>query len=327
MGGSSWSDDFYTARTTTRAKKGVDAFTYSRTVTSKPIAEQKVHEKMDPKGVIRESRDSDAHPESNAIAVMFDVTGSMHQVPMELQKKLPELMGLLLRKGYIEHPQVLFGCIGDFYSDRAPLQVGQFESGIEMDDTFEHMWLERGGGGSYEESYQEALYFFANKTSIDCFEKRNKKGYLFMIGDEHPYKTATREELEAVIGDTVQENIPVQELVRQVQEKYNLFFIIPTHTIHGRDPKLKEYWQELIGPQNVLVLEDTNNVCEAIGTTIGVMEGTMDFDRIGDELDHVDAAVVKDVAKAIDPLAKSLTKFGEGTLPPTTTGDETTERL
>jgi len=46
-------------------------------------------------------------------AVLFDVTGSMGQVPRALQQKLPQLLGLLLRQGYVEHPQILFGAIGD----------------------------------------------------------------------------------------------------------------------------------------------------------------------------------------------------------------------
>jgi len=40
------------------------------------------------------------HPASLAIAVLFDATGSMGAVPRKLQAKLPQLFGLLLRKGY-----------------------------------------------------------------------------------------------------------------------------------------------------------------------------------------------------------------------------------
>ena len=82
---------------------------------------------------IRESRDSDVHPTATSIAVMFDVTGSMGSIPVVLQKKLPELLGLLPRKAYVTDPQILFGAVGDATCDRVPSQVGQFESDNRMD--------------------------------------------------------------------------------------------------------------------------------------------------------------------------------------------------
>jgi hypothetical protein len=101
---------------------------------------------------MRESRDCAEHPRSLAIAVLFDVTGSMGAVPRVLQAKLPQLLGLLLRKGYAADPQIMFGAIGDASCDGAPLQVGQFESDNRMDDDLGRILLE-GGGGQKTESY------------------------------------------------------------------------------------------------------------------------------------------------------------------------------
>lgn len=42
---------------------------------------------------VRESRDADAHPNSPAVSVLFDVTGSMGRVPRVLQTKPPEGSG------------------------------------------------------------------------------------------------------------------------------------------------------------------------------------------------------------------------------------------
>ncbi len=135
----------------------------------------------------RESRDSAEHPQSLAIAVLFDVTGSMRDVPRTLQAKLPQLLGLLLRKGYVTDPQIMFGAIGDATCDRAPLQIGQFESDNRMDDDLGRILLEGGGGGQKTESYELALYFMARHTVTDCFAKRGRRGYLFIIGDEMAY--------------------------------------------------------------------------------------------------------------------------------------------
>src|SRR5262245_1884995 len=126
MGSTHWSDEHYRDRARVRAVAGKDAFEYDDAIRHGQ-AERQVHAKMNPKGVrVRESRDSDAHPHSHAVAVLFDVTGSMQTVPRVLQENLPRLMGLLIRKGYLEHPHILVGAIGDAVSDIAPLQVGQF---------------------------------------------------------------------------------------------------------------------------------------------------------------------------------------------------------
>ena len=71
-------------------------------------------------------------------------------------------------------PQILFGAIGDATCDRAPLQVGQFESDNRMDDDLGRILLEGGGGGQKTESYELAMYFMARHTAIDCFEKRGR---------------------------------------------------------------------------------------------------------------------------------------------------------
>jgi hypothetical protein len=307
MGGSSWSDDFYRDREELRKKTGAKAFAYDHHVKTDPTAKRVVHDKLNPRGVTRESRDSDAHPSSVAIGVVFDVTGSMGSIPTVLQQKLPQLMGLLLRKGYVEDPQVLFGAVGDYFADRAPLQIGQFESGIEMDDDLGRLLLEGGGGGSFEESYQDALYFFARHTSIDCFEKRGKKGYLFLIGDEMPYRKATAAEIAKLIGDDLRADVPVEQIVAEAREKYHVFFVIPRGASHGTDPKLFDRWASLLGPQNVIMLDEPSGVCEAIGLAIGLVEGTADDATMAGDLASTgaDPSTIAAVSAALDPLVKA----------------------
>lgn len=274
MGASTWNDDFYVHREEVRKKEKKSAFEYNDKVRTLAYNERKTHEKLDPKGIkARESRDSLAHPESLAIGVMFDVTGSMQSTPIALQKQLPRLMGLLSKTDFVKDPQVLFGAVGDARSDRGSLQVGQFESGIEMDDDLGRMWLEGGGGGSMEESYQNAIYFFARHTAIDCHEKRGKKGYLFLIGDEKPYMTVSRNQIEALCGDGLQADVPIDDIIREAQEKYHVFFIIPQHTSHGRDPQIEAVWTKLLGTGNVLKLEDESAISELIAATVALTEG------------------------------------------------------
>ena len=88
MGSGRWSTDVYDAAARFRAATGASAFAYS------DGGATRVHPALDPQGVTaRESRDSAEHPDSVAIAVLFDVTGSMLEVPRTLQGKLPQLLG------------------------------------------------------------------------------------------------------------------------------------------------------------------------------------------------------------------------------------------
>ena len=84
MGSGRWSSDVY--ETAERLRGGASAFTYNDS------GARTVHPDLDPYDIIRESRDSAEHPQSLAIAVLFDVTGSMGAVPRQLQKKLPKLL-------------------------------------------------------------------------------------------------------------------------------------------------------------------------------------------------------------------------------------------
>ncbi len=266
-----------------------------------------VHSKMDParlKKARRESRDSDAHPNSNAVAVFFDVTGSMHTVPRILQKSLCKLMGLTVRRGYLDDPAVLVGGIGDATCDIAPLQVGQFESGNEIEGDLNRLFLEGGGGGQQTESYELALYFLARKTSIDCYEKRGKKGYAFLIGDEMPYSRVKRREVKRVFGDRLQADIPIRDILNEAREKFEIYYILPNLTSYYDDPRILACWRALLG-QNVLMLEDPAGISELIASTIGLNEDAVALDDITSDLSNTgtDSTVAEAVTSALADLS------------------------
>lgn len=299
MGSGRWSTDVYAAAADYRRATGASAFAYS------DGGATTVHPDLDPHGVtVRESRDSDEHPESLAIAVLFDVTGSMGTVPRTLQTRLPDLMGLLLRKGYVAHPQILFGAVGDATCDRAPLQIGQFESDNRMDDDLGKILLEGGGGGQMTESYELAMYFMARHTSIDCLERRGKRGYLFMIGDELAYPKVKRAEVAEVIGADPGRDVPVAEILGELRRKYDVYFIIPEGGYHSGDARLRDFWRGLLG-QNVLYLDDLDAVCETIALTVGLGEGAIDLAEGLAHLDEVGSTAGPSVSRALARLDAS----------------------
>ncbi|HEY8481982.1 MAG TPA: hypothetical protein VIL71_19320 [Spirillospora sp.] len=322
MGSGVWSTDVYEAAERYRRAAGVSAFAYS------DGGARRVHPTLDPYGVtVRESRDSAEHPRSLAIAVLFDVTGSMGTVPRTLQTRLPDLMGLLLRKGYVAHPQILFGAVGDATCDRAPLQIGQFEADNRMDDDLERILLEGGGGGQKRESYELAMYFMARHTSIDCFEKRGRRGYLFMIGDELAYPKVKRGEVAEIIGDDLDRDIPVADILRELQRTYEVYFIIPEGGYHSADPELRDFWRKLLG-QNVLFLDDPDAVCETIALTIGLAEDAIDLDEGLEHLAETGSDAGASVSRALAPLhASRAAVAGSSTPPGLDAGPSATTRL
>ncbi len=182
MGSGRWdARDWASTRTsyTKAARPTVDHIYTSRSIVNE----------LDPKGVmLRESRDSAANPNSTAVIIGLDVTGSMDKVLDAMARTgLGTLVGSIYERQPISDPHVMIMGIGDFECDQAPLQITQFEAeNAPLISQMEKVYLERGGGGNHHESYAAAWLFAATRTSIDCFEKRGKRGYLFTVGDEEP---------------------------------------------------------------------------------------------------------------------------------------------
>jgi hypothetical protein len=340
MGGGSWDVGTYRSHVTSSVAKTGSSFGYSAVTKTKPSSSWVVADSLDPKKLntfdrnVRECLSTAEHPDATPIAVIFDVTGSMGGIPKILQEKLPQLFGLLLRKGYVADPQLLFGAVGDANSDRVPLQIGQFESNNESDKQLADIFLEGGGGGGNHESYELALYYLARHAELDC-NKDGRLGYLFIIGDERVYGKVSRGQVSRYIGDSLQEDIPTADIVAEAQAKFNVFYLFasqamyhPAEVLNGTDGSGACYWRNLLG-ENAIILEDAAAVCETIGLAIGLLEGTAaDLDAgmadLGDA--GMDAAAIAAAGKALVSVAggSGTVATVDGDLPSTTGGSGTT---
>jgi hypothetical protein len=235
------------------------------------FAQRECHPLMNPKGIgLRECRDSEAHPQSLGIAFALDVTGSMGEIPTLLAtKQLPTFMKVLTDCG-VRDPQLLFVAVGDATSDRAPLQVGQFEATAElMDQWLTWSYLEGRGGPGDKESYELALYFLALHTEMDCVVKRQKRGYMFMTGDELPYPALSRHVVDTILGDRLDEDLSCEEIVAELQKTYAPFFIIPDP---ARARRCERRWRDLLG-DHVLVMQSAVDTCFVTAGAILLGEG------------------------------------------------------
>ena len=198
------------------------------------------------KNKVRESCDSEEHPNSYPIIIGLDVTGSMGQVPENLIKEaFPEIMKTIQEKG-VEHAQICFLGIGDHYTDEAPIQVGQFETSDELTEKWlKAIYIEGGGGGNNGESYHLAWYFAAFHTKIDSFEKRGIKGTLITIGDEPCHKSIGGSEIKSLFGEGEKE-MTATELLAAAQKKWDVYHInVNDWSSDGYGSPRK--WRELIG--------------------------------------------------------------------------------
>lgn len=313
MGAGSWDASTYAATTRSKIDSGT-TFGYTSATYTKSYDEWAVHEDLDPKKVngpdsplagqnIRESRDSDEHPTSTPISVWFDETGSMGNTPRVLQTKLTELFGLILRKGYCEHPQILMGAYGDGVVDSVALQASQFESDNRIDDALDNIFLEGHGGGNFGESQWLAWYYMAFHTATDSWEKRHKKGYTFFIGDERSLDPTDRE-VTKWIGDAQPMcEMTNEAIVAALLEKWEAYvFVIDNHS--AKSQHSIEFYTKLFGADRVLIVQDEEAISETIALTIGMHEGVIDLDDGVEDLKAVGAS-----DSAIEKATRALAKY------------------
>lgn len=235
------------------------------------FTQREIHARLNPLNLkVREARDSEVHPNTVPIIIAFDVTGSMGGIPEELVKvHFSKMMETLIAHG-VPDAAICFCAVGDHYTDRAPLQVGQFESGdIELGADLTAIWLESGGGGQRMESYMLPWLFAARHTSTDAFEKRGKKGFLFTIGDEWNHPQVKDKALKKILGYGEAVTEVSAELLREAEEKWEVFHI---HCEDGQyGSSVSDRWKELMGERCSIM--NSSKIADYIATTVAVANG------------------------------------------------------
>ncbi len=280
MGYSRWDQNTYaayasaaSATLSTARSKGM-----SDTVARRQLfKESGMKAEFDPKNIgCRESRDSDLNPLSTPIIIGVDVTGSMgiyaEKLAVEGLGKLVD--GILTRKP-VSDPHIMAMAIGDIFCDSAPLQASQFEADIRIAEQLTSLFLECGGGGNGFESYDIPWLFAATKTSTDAWDKRQKKGYIFTIGDEPPPNEAVSAlQLNGLFGNGFETSFTPAQMLAMAQERYHVFHVIVEQGSHfrhaGADVNAK--WQALLGSR-AINLNNAEYLSEVIISAMQISEG------------------------------------------------------
>ncbi len=273
------------------------------------------HPDMNPYGLtFRESRDSAAHPDSVGIIFALDETGSMGGIPVDLATKtLPHFMEVVIEGGFVKDPQLLLMGIGDVYNgEKSPVQVGQFESEAHlMDKWLTTIHLEGLGGGNSGESYEFAFYVAARHTKMDCWEKRGRKGYLFVTGDEEHFGRVNAAQVRAVIGTDLKADVPMRDIVEEASRTFHCFFLIPDlqrRHAHGCEAA----WRPVLGDR-VICMESPEDTCEVAAVLIGLTEGTLeDLEAVNAKLKALGrkSGQINRIMRAIEPYAAAIGRGG-----------------
>lgn len=255
---------------------GYASATIAGKTTAQIFSSTKMKTDYDPRTIsVRESRDSVDNPNSTPIFIASDVTGSMGIVAETLMRDgLNTIAKEIYDRKPVTDPHIMIGAVGDAVYDTSPLQVTQFEADIRLADQVKDLYLEYGGGPNRGESYLLPHLFAAEKIRADAWEKRNKKGYLFTIGDEPFLDGVKKDEASKFLGIQLQSDLSAKECVARCQKKFEIF-----HVVIGSRAKLRHdfaqqmlEWNDLL-PQRVIVLDDHTKLAETIVSVIQVNEG------------------------------------------------------
>ena len=255
MGGGSWTSSNYASYTCSVGRsydssKGTFSDTYANA--SQAFVSRGVDEKMKPWKILRECCDSDEHPQTFPIILALDVTGSMGQTAIEVQKKLNPIMTEILEDKSIQDPELMIMALGDLDYDSSPIQISQFESDTRIAVNLDKVYFENGGGGNSWESYTAAWYMALKHCQLDCW-KRGKKGLIITMGDEplNPYLPA--EELSRVTGDDVGQDVDTKDLYGQVKDKYDVVHICIESGSYPDQTSRKASFDKVLGGENVVI--------------------------------------------------------------------------
>jgi hypothetical protein len=274
MGNARWSADDYQsyARTTNYVSKSRDE-----------VFSHKVNEKLDPRNVkvgkgermglhLRESIISDENPNPTPIILGLDVTGSMGAVAEHIAKvELPKLMTQIHETGVVTDPHVMFMGIDDVFAQgHGALQVSYFEPDLRIVEQLRQMWLVGNGGGNGSESYDLAWYFAGHHTYLECFEKQERKGFIFTFGDEPaPFQPLSPCNLTIIFGKGDYETTTPEASLAAAENKFKVFHVVVEH---GRDYGVRESWVKMLG-NNAIFLKDTQYLTDVVIATMAISNG------------------------------------------------------
>lgn len=255
MGGDYYDRDVYTDTT------GVG---YSNTA-AVSIKQSNLHPKMDPR---RFDEEELVCSKENPIIFALDVTGSMGDWSKIIFDKMPMFYGQIMQKNYLKDPSISICGIGDYTSDEAPLQISNFAEGAEIDNLLKHLYLEGGGGGGYQESYELAAYFYNKYAKLIGQELP----FIFITGDEGFRDSIKTKYISKFLGLFEKEDINSNVVWHEIKLKYNIFLIKKPYD-SPNEGIVRQMWEKVLGEERVLDIQNAKACIDIILGAIAITSG------------------------------------------------------
>lgn len=291
-GGGSYSDSY--DRDVYKGKGSSGGFDYSDD-SNRAFNEHSLHMDLNP--FKRDIRCEHKNP----IVVAVDVTGSMGNWTKIIYDKLPMFWGEMDKNKYLPDPSICIVAVGDAYSDDAPLQVCDFAQGQAIDDQIAKIYLEGKGGAQNCESYELAAHYFIEHCDISMAELP----FFFLLEDESVYPKLKRKQVEEVIGESLQSDIPSEKIFQKISGKFNFFVLHKEYG--GDDSTVCKRWESLIG-ERFIELKDPKACVDDMLGIISMVSKTRDLDAYAIDMASrgQDTGRIDEVTRALTPLANTL---------------------
>lgn len=254
----------------------------------------------------------------NPLVPCLDVTGSMGNWTRTIYDKMPMFFGQIVQQGYLEDLSISFAANGDAYTDMYPVQVCDFAEGTALDNNLGKIVLEGNGGGQGKESYDLIAYFYANC----CKFPADAEPFFFFLADEGVYEEVDPDQVEDLFGVSLEKGIKSKKVFSALKEKFhgNVFLIHKHYCDNANSSEnrhIVSQWEDLLGEDHVLILEDPKAVMDVMLGAIALTTGTRDLDGYLVDMQGrgQDSKRLTEVSKTLGVVGTSLAKIDAKDLP------------
>jgi 8-oxo-dGTP pyrophosphatase MutT (NUDIX family) len=273
MGGSDYDRPTYSAPVA--QSRGSTAFSAAAQTA---LGQRSLHVDLDPR-----VKELECKAGTTPIVVAVDVTGSMGNWTKIIWDKLPMFYGQLKMQGYCVEPSMSFAAVGDALTDSAPLQVGNFAQGLEIDNVVGKVWLEGRGGANDKESYDLAAYYYAEHVKV---LDAAAKPFFFITGDEGLHGDIQSEKVKSWLpsGDKHVRELTTRQIFQELQQKFHVFHLKKSYHKQDKDVAILEQWADCVGADRILSLTDPKACVDIMLGAIAIVTGSRTLDEYIEDL-------------------------------------------
>jgi len=257
------------------------------------------------------------------IAIMLDQTGSMRELPKNFINKSSTMyaeanaamQGIDLKKlekgkKLEDKLEMAIVAIGDAKSDQSPLQVLNYCNGTALVKGVLDIYPEgNGGSGDTFESYDLGAYYLLNHANTPKSPK-GVKPLLVIIGDEGFYEKIDKEEIKALIGDDLPNDLNTVDVLKKLRDKFDTYVLRPEiHYSQATYSSIQKQWESALGAERILRMDGYSRVVDCI---IGLCGYASNNFKVSEELlrRRQTPAQVDEVLKILHPALS--VKKGKG---------------